>query len=130
MPDSSDSWSGYPAERDALLAVMHTIPNLIIVSGDRHEAAIVEYTAPTPDGRIVLEVSTSPLSQMASPLRGLALRRESQEKVIRLRKKVIEELDPAADHVVTVEETVPREKLLKSFGSGNYKWCVGLARFR
>lgn len=51
-----DSWAAYMTERAALLDVMQYVPNVIILSGDRHEfAAATMRTA-------VLEFSTSPLN--------------------------------------------------------------------
>ncbi len=34
-----DSWAGYLTERDELLETMHYVPNVIVLSGDRHEFA-------------------------------------------------------------------------------------------
>ena len=37
-----DSWAAYPEERSALLDVLEYVPNVIVISGDRHEFAVVE----------------------------------------------------------------------------------------
>lgn len=48
-----DGWAAYPEERSALLDVLEYVPNVIVISGDRHEFAVVELR-----GRI-LEISGS-----------------------------------------------------------------------
>ena len=37
-----DSWAAYPEERNALLDVLEYVPNVIVISGDRHEFAAIE----------------------------------------------------------------------------------------
>jgi len=54
-----DSWGAYPEERNALLDVLEYVPNVIVISGDRHEFAIIEMR-----GR-VLEFSSASLSHFA-----------------------------------------------------------------
>jgi alkaline phosphatase D len=124
-PDASDSWAGYLAEREALLSVMHTIPNLIIISGDRHEAAIVEFAPSSEDGRTLLEVSSSPLSQMISPFFGWSLKKASKETVMRVREELLVTED-GEEVVMSIEKEVPRERLIKGIALGNYKWCVSV----
>jgi len=42
-PDgATDSWAAYPEERNALLDVLEYVPNVIVISGDRHEFAVIE----------------------------------------------------------------------------------------
>ena len=38
-----DSWAAFETEKRALLDVLHTVPNVIILSGDRHEFAAIEF---------------------------------------------------------------------------------------
>jgi alkaline phosphatase D len=38
----TDSWAAYPEERNALLDVLEFVPNVIVISGDRHEFAVIE----------------------------------------------------------------------------------------
>ena len=57
-----DSWAAYPAEKATILDAIATVPNAIILSGDRHEFAMVEFNHPSPAAHPVLEISTSPLS--------------------------------------------------------------------
>ena len=57
-----DSWAAYAAEKSSILDVIATVPNVIILSGDRHEFALVELNHFSSTGHRVLEISTSPLS--------------------------------------------------------------------
>lgn len=61
-PTGQDTWAGYTHERSELLDTMQYVPNLIILSGDRHEfaAATVRDT--------VLDFSISPLNQFYIPV--------------------------------------------------------------
>lgn len=63
--DAIDTWAGFVTERSELLSVMEYVPNLIVLSGDRHEfaAATIRET--------VFELSTSPLNQFWLPTRTL-----------------------------------------------------------
>lgn len=62
----SDTFAGFVHERDILLDVLEWVPNVIVLSGDRHEFA----AASLRDS--ILEFSTSPLSQFYVPLRTLS----------------------------------------------------------
>ncbi|KAG0149487.1 hypothetical protein CROQUDRAFT_39774 [Cronartium quercuum f. sp. fusiforme G11] len=65
-PDGAiDTWAGFMTERSELMDVMQYIPNLIVLSGDRHEfaAATIRET--------VVEFSTSPLNQFWLPIKTL-----------------------------------------------------------
>jgi alkaline phosphatase D len=44
-----DSWAGYRFERDALLDVLQYVPNVVILSGDRHEFAFIEHRGKVPE---------------------------------------------------------------------------------
>ena len=57
-----DSWAAYAAEKAIILDAIATVPNVIILSGDRHEFAMVEFNHFSSTGHRVLEISTSPLS--------------------------------------------------------------------
>lgn len=66
-PDGAvDTWNGFTTERSELMDVMQYIPNLIVLSGDRHEfaAATIRET--------VIEFSTSPLNQFWLPIKTLS----------------------------------------------------------
>lgn len=128
MDAATDSWAGFAHEKAALLAVLHTVPNVVVLSGDRHEFAAIEFNAPAPaDGapaHPVFEISTSPLSMFYVPF-VRTLKMESQEKVERVHRVVTvdeEGIERVAEHV----EEVPQEKVLKYIAQGNYKWLVDL----
>ncbi|KAI8320623.1 Metallo-dependent phosphatase, partial [Martensiomyces pterosporus] len=64
IDSNHDTWRGYRAERAEILGVTQHVPNLIFLSGDRHEMAAVELESGN------LEFSTSPVSQFTFPLIG------------------------------------------------------------
>lgn len=119
---SVDSWAGYEEEKAAILDALFTVPNVIVISGDRHEFAAIEFTGKNPSSHRVLEFSTSPMSMFYIPLvRSLKL--QSDDTVSRIRRKVAindEGLEVAEDFV----EEIPKESVLKSFPIGNYKWSA------
>ena len=39
---ATETWAAYPEERNALLDVLEYVPNVIVISGDRHEFAVIE----------------------------------------------------------------------------------------
>lgn len=61
-----DSWAAYTAEKAIILDAIATVPNVIILSGDRHEFALVEFNHPSSTSHNIFEISTSPLSMCAS----------------------------------------------------------------
>ncbi|PKI84879.1 hypothetical protein MVES_001040 [Malassezia vespertilionis] len=61
-----DGWSAYPEERKLIMDVIQYVPNVIILSGDRHEFASVSFRNAS------VEFSTSPLSMFYIPVRTLA----------------------------------------------------------
>ncbi|KAK9453210.1 PhoD-like phosphatase-domain-containing protein [Dipodascopsis uninucleata] len=69
--DSLDTWAGYLHERQKILYLLwKTKGRVVILSGDRHEAAAIKF--PSPDGNDVNDVyefSTSPFSQFYIPIR-------------------------------------------------------------
>lgn len=70
--DTTDTWAGYLHERELILEWLWREANggVLILSGDRHEAAAIRF--PSPDGdtsRDVYEFSTSPFSQFYIPIR-------------------------------------------------------------
>jgi alkaline phosphatase D len=60
--DSVDSWAAYEEEKAAILDALFTVPNVIILSGDRHEFAAIEFSGQNASSHRVLEISTSPMS--------------------------------------------------------------------
>ncbi|OAV88694.1 hypothetical protein PTTG_07799 [Puccinia triticina 1-1 BBBD Race 1] len=66
-PDGGvDTWAGFLTERSELMDVMQFVPNLIVLSGDRHEFAAASIR------ETVVEFSTSPLNQFWLPVRTLS----------------------------------------------------------
>ncbi|PWN50399.1 hypothetical protein IE53DRAFT_97589 [Violaceomyces palustris] len=63
LDGQKDSWAGYMSERSSLMDTMQYVPNLIVLSGDRHEFAAVSIRD------TVTEFSTSPLSMFYLPIR-------------------------------------------------------------
>ncbi|KAJ7771891.1 PhoD-like phosphatase-domain-containing protein [Mycena metata] len=116
---ATDSWAGFPAEKAALLDALHSVPNVVILSGDRHEFASIEFN--TPHMHTVREYSTSPLSMFDIPFYR-TLRMHSEETVPQNHTQmVMSEEGP----VYTVQtEEVPKERVVKYIARGNVKWCV------
>ncbi|KAK9464903.1 PhoD-like phosphatase-domain-containing protein [Lipomyces arxii] len=68
--DMADTWAGYLHERALILKYFWDVGGVVILSGDRHEAAAIEF--PSPDGirrHDAIEFSTSPFSQFYVPIR-------------------------------------------------------------
>jgi alkaline phosphatase D len=101
----TDTWAGYQAERRAILDLLYYIPNVIIISGDRHEFAAIEHFGG------ILEFSTSPLNQFYFPLV-----RTLKQKLAKVR-----EVKVGSGEEVKILK-VPEEKILKYIAVGNHKW--------
>jgi alkaline phosphatase D len=120
----TDSWAGYASEKASLLSALHTVPNVYLLSGDRHEFAAIEFNPLHEVGtgaHVVREFSTSPLSMFYVPL-FRTLRLASEAVVPRTRLRIIDEESPPEE----VVEEVPMEHVIKYLPIGNYKWCVPL----
>lgn len=68
-----DTWSAYRTEREYLLGIMEYIPNIVVLSGDRHEFAAVGL-APRHARKgyhPITEFSTSPFNMFYLPVRTL-----------------------------------------------------------
>jgi alkaline phosphatase D len=117
----TDSWAGYASEKASLLSALHTVPNVFLLSGDRHEFAAIEFN-PLDEGigsHVVREFSTSPLSMFYVPL-VRTLRAASEAVVPRTRLRIVDE-ESSPEEVV---EEVPMERVVKYLPIGNYKWCA------
>ena len=100
-----DSWAAYPAEKSTLLAAFHSVPNIVIISGDRHEFASIEFSSANPNHHLVREISTSPLSMFYIPF--------------------IHTLRPQSDAGFTrngSEQVIPYERAVAYIPNGNSKW--------
>jgi alkaline phosphatase D len=116
----TDAWPGYADEKDALLKALHSVPNVIILSGDRHEFAAIEFNGDEKDNG-VLEFSTSPMSMFYVPFLR-TLKKASDTTVQRTKAEVI--LTENGEELVTTKYEIPRERVLRYIASGNYKWQV------
>ncbi|KAH8829711.1 PhoD-like phosphatase-domain-containing protein [Flagelloscypha sp. PMI_526] len=112
-----DTWRAYPDEKESLLATLHSIPNVFILSGDRHEFAHIQFTPSHSYEHVVQEISTSPLNMFWVPfIRTLTM--ASEEMVTRENKVVID------GEVVTENVEVPKERVLKYIASGSHKFSA------
>lgn len=108
-----DSWGGYTKEKAALLDLLHSVPNVVIISGDRHEFAVIEFNPPNSgNGHIVREISTSPLSMFYVPF-FRTLRSQSAHSFTR---------NMTIAENVTVEVKIPYERRVAYLYKGNTKW--------
>ncbi|KAF5358326.1 hypothetical protein D9756_001793 [Leucocoprinus leucothites] len=114
-----DSWAGFPSERRLLLDTFHSVPNVFILSGDRHEFAAIQFNGEDVKSHPVYEFSTSPLSMFYIPfVRTLAPR--SKENVTRMRVEKLQTEN--GTELVGFTQEVPAEDVLKYLPIGNYKW--------
>ncbi|KAF4615182.1 hypothetical protein D9613_002827 [Agrocybe pediades] len=111
-----DSWAGYAVEKAALLDALHTVPNVIVISGDRHEFAAIEFTSPT-ESHVVREISTSPLNMFYIPFIHTLLP-ESQSYFTRNVTLLLNQT------MLVEEEKVPYEKTIAYIPQGNTKWST------
>ncbi|THH31384.1 hypothetical protein EUX98_g2819 [Antrodiella citrinella] len=121
MDAQVDSWAAYAHEKAALLSVLHTVPNVVVLSGDRHEFAAIEFNGETEREHRVLEVSTSPMSMFWIPL-VRTLRMRSEESVVRRMNMTTVGVDGEVISVEEVAEEVPKERVVKYIPEGNYKF--------
>ncbi|GAA5976523.1 hypothetical protein JCM10908_005530 [Rhodotorula pacifica] len=61
-----DTWAAFLTERDAIMDVLEHVPNVIVLSGDRHEFAAASIRT------TVTEFSTSPFNMFYLPIRTLS----------------------------------------------------------
>lgn len=116
-----DCWRAFPSEKAALLDAFHSVPNVIILSGDRHEFAAIEYNSPREDGHTVLEFSTSPLSMFDVPF--IRTLMNQTEATVQRKSIQIQESEDGTDVVEVITE-IPQERALKYLPLGNYKWSA------
>ncbi|OSX64704.1 hypothetical protein POSPLADRAFT_1073160 [Postia placenta MAD-698-R-SB12] len=115
----TDSWAAFTHEKAALLRALHTVPNVIVLSGDRHEFAAIEFTGEAA-AHTVLEISTSPLSMFYVPI-VRTLNMASVDTVNRT-TQVVQQGENGTVEVTEVVEQVPQERVLRYIADGNYKW--------
>ena len=117
-----DTWAAFKHERSILLDRMHTVPNVFVLSGDRHEFAAIEFNGPFDWSHTVYEFSTSPLNMFYMPLIR-TLKMESPTRFNRTQHRLVGD---AKENQTLVEETwqVPEERVIKYLPIGHHKWSV------
>ncbi|KAF8682283.1 PhoD-like phosphatase [Rhizoctonia solani] len=114
-----DLWAGYMHERDTVLSLLSSVPNVVVLSGDRHEFAAVEF----PRGKhLVREYSTSPLNQFYVPW-AHTLSPKNARNITLVRQNIIT-TETGEEHIEEVAEEVEEEVLVKYHPSGNHKWTT------
>ncbi|CAE6535837.1 unnamed protein product [Rhizoctonia solani] len=114
-----DLWAGYMHERDTVLSLLSSVPNVVVLSGDRHEFAAVEF----PRGKyVVREYSTSPLNQFYVPW-AHTLSPKNARNITVVRKNVVT-TETGEEHVEEIAEEVEEEVLVKYYPDGNHKWTT------
>jgi alkaline phosphatase D len=114
-----DSWAGYSQEKEQLLDAMHTVPNVILLSGDRHEFAAIEFASPAQGQYPVWEFSTSPLNMFYIPF-FRTLQMQSNNTFQKTRTII----NDGSSEVGHVKENIPVERVEKYLPDGNHKWSV------
>ncbi|KZT59018.1 hypothetical protein CALCODRAFT_220426 [Calocera cornea HHB12733] len=115
-----DTWAGYKTERHEVLQKMSSVPNVVVISGDRHEFAAVASSGRA--GGSILEFSTSPLNQFYIPfVTSFDTSGASTSTWTREAERVVKN-DEGEDVVEIVEEIVPEEKVLRYVREGQHKW--------
>ncbi|KAL0578425.1 hypothetical protein V5O48_003575 [Marasmius crinis-equi] len=113
-----DTWAAYPTEKQTLLTMLHSVPNVVVLSGDRHEFAAIEFTGDGPYP--VTEFSTSPLSMFYIPF--VRTLQSASSATVTKEFTITKEDEEGNPIVVTETEEVPRERVLKYIAEGNHKW--------
>ncbi|KAF8876036.1 PhoD-like phosphatase-domain-containing protein [Gymnopilus junonius] len=119
----TDSWAGYPLEKAALLEAFHSVPNVVIISGDRHEFAALEFPAADPSRHTVREFSTSPLSMFYIPFIHTLLP-QSEAFFTGNATTVTPSQDGTSLEETQIEVQVPYEKTIAYIPHGNSKWST------
>ncbi|KAK7049214.1 hypothetical protein VNI00_005815 [Paramarasmius palmivorus] len=115
-----DSWAAYPTEKETLLSAMYSVPNVFILSGDRHEFASIEFNGNGTHS--VMEFSTSPLSMFYIPF-VRTLTKESNATVTK-EFQITQQDENGNQTIVTHTQEIPRERVIKYVPEGNYKWST------
>ena len=114
----ADSWNPYTYEKAGLLQAMQSVPNVIVLSGDRHEFAAIKFNAEGA-GHSIVEASTSPMSMFWVPL--IRTLKPHSENTVKQTREVVTVVDGIEVKEVVIEE-MPQEQVLKYVPQGNYKW--------
>nr|AXF50744.1 phosphodie terase [Inonotus obliquus] len=116
-----DTWAGFRHERSSLLETLHTVPNLFILSGDRHEFAAIEFNGPFDWVHPIYEFSTSPLNMFYMPIiRTLDM--QSSAHVERTRKLTQVSEEDGTPMIIEEKYQIPEERVIQYLPLGNHKW--------
>jgi alkaline phosphatase D len=130
-----ETWAAYKIERDSLLDVMQYIPNIVLLSGDRHEFAFIEHRGKIPEisGKLFASLSfevtqfdfiVGPLSMFAVNSMTLKSASDAMMEKIYIDTKTTpdsEKVESQARVGLTVTETIPEERTIAYLPAGNYK---------
>jgi alkaline phosphatase D len=128
MDGQKDSWAGYLTERDELLDTLHYVPNVIVLSGDRHEFAAAALARKKTEEEEasegytrwpVTEFSTSPLNMFCELQLSFSVGAESRSA------NAITQFVDLPIRTLSQEHgrgATGQEKLLKYLPDGNVKW--------
>lgn len=118
----TDSWAAFSDEKQTILDALHTVPNVIVLSGDRHEFAVIEYNSHLPRSHPVREISTSPLNMFYVPF-VKTLANESKTQVTRNVERRGKN-DNGTETTLLELISLPMERVIKHISHGNHKWFV------
>lgn len=111
--DGEDTWAAYPEEKASLLQAFHSVPNVVIISGDRHQFAVVEFNHPDAKyGHVVREISTSPLSMFSLPF----------VRTLRTQSDLTFTRNVTVAENITATVQVPYERTIAYIPTGHSKW--------
>lgn len=111
--DGGDTWAAYQLEKASLLEAFHSVPNVVIISGDRHQFAVIEFNHPDAKyGHVVREVSTSPLSMFSIPF----------VRTLRTQSNLTFTRNVTVAENITAMIEVPYEQTIAYIPAGNSKW--------
>ncbi|EJD53409.1 hypothetical protein AURDEDRAFT_180911 [Auricularia subglabra TFB-10046 SS5] len=116
----TDAWAAFPKERKALIDALASVPNVVVLSGDRHQFAVIDYY----NGGFP-EISTSPASMFDVPWwlgrMGAGIQRISAETFKMNVTRQVENDEGGVETLAPVEQELPIETVVHYAPSGNYK---------
>ncbi|KAF8311551.1 hypothetical protein DL93DRAFT_2060834 [Clavulina sp. PMI_390] len=112
----TDTWAGAKTHRGEFLELLEYVPNVVVISGDRHEFAAVEHLG----ANSIHEFSISPFSQFYVPFLRTFWESNASKRNVTTTMNVTNEDDVV--ETLEVSELVETEKILKYMPHGHYKW--------
>ncbi|TFK72587.1 hypothetical protein BDN72DRAFT_836149 [Pluteus cervinus] len=116
---ATDSWAGFPTEKSALLSAFHSVPNVFVISGDRHEFAAIEFNSA--HGHTVHEFSTSPLNMFYIPF--IRTLKQQSDQTVEVYNQTLN-TDAENTTIFEAAPPVPLERVFKYIPTGNHKWST------